>query len=166
MQCKCLTKAGVRCRRRTCKHLECCAAHAQSGTRIIDHRILDSLYVAKSNIKGAGLGLFTRARLPAKTRLGYYDGPVAAAGSHYALNCGGQTLDPTDPDHVRSSALRYANTWRRGTVLRRAVKHRVAHSNNVRMATRPHDGMCAFYTTRAVAAGTELLVSYGAGFRV
>ena len=172
MRCKAQTRAGHRCKRRTCKYLPGCHAHRDAPGYLADHDLRPGLFVARSHIRGAGMGLFTRRDIRKGTRIGLYGGTPAAGAGGYVMGCGrgahAVTVDAADLDALTTSPLRFLNTWRPGSERRQPGPR----ANNVRISggnlpvTVGGVAYCALVATRNIRAGQELLLAYGRGYRV
>lgn len=175
-RCKCLTKAGERCKKTTCKYLECCYMHTiYNGTKIKDHQLVKGLFVKRSTIKGAGLGLFTRLPIKKGSIVGLYCGKQVKAGSKgaYIMQCGKRIVDAFDKHAIDSSALRYANTWRNSSELRHQVTNSQGRQlkrlyNNMKIMNQASKQSlcCTVRASRNIAAGSELLLSYGRSYKL
>jgi hypothetical protein len=175
MQCKCKTQSGRRCRNKTVKFLPCCWVHADDAP-VVDHDLVDGLYVANSNVSRAGRGLFTEYRIRTGDRVGFYEGRRVShdARGSYVMSCGrGRarvTIDAQDKHLVESSALRYANTWTNRSSVKASFTRRTGRRklrNNLRITRGGGSRQgCAVFATTNIPAGSELLLSYGRSFNV
>jgi hypothetical protein len=175
MQCKCKTLAGVRCRNITKNFLPCCWRHTDQNP-IVDHELLEDLYIAPSNISKAGRGLFTDSRIRRGTRVGFYSGRRRRQGARgaYVMECGRganrTTVDAVARNAIASSALRFCNTWRPTSRVKRAFaqdtgRDRLRNNLRITRGAGSPDG-CAIFASQDIPAGGELLLAYGRGFHV
>jgi hypothetical protein len=142
-RCTAQTKDGGHCRARTAKG-QYCYGH---------RRYLLGLRIGRSTIPGAGLGVLATRALPKHTRLLYAGDLVPLAserdGGPYFLELTKRTA--VDAARTNAGDGRWVNDPR-GSGKRANCKFAV------------HRGRASVQTTRALAAGEELLVSYGGGY--
>jgi hypothetical protein len=169
MQCKARTCAGIRCKNQTCNYQPTCHVHRHTPDLIVDHELVPGLYVQRSNIKGAGLGLFTPSPIAKGATIGLYGGALLGASGQgsYVMQCGRGAsttrVDARDPDLLDTSVLRFINTWRAGSMTEDGTQG----YNNVSISGQSvRNRYCKLRATRRVAAGRELLLAYGRCFHV
>ena len=117
----------------------------------------NSLVVKKSNLPGAGKGLFTRKFIPKATRIAEYKGKITnwklvnhENGNNYIYYINRNHV--IDARTYKKSKARYANDAR-------GAKKMKGFTNN---AAYTEDGLRVFIESKKdIAAGEEILVSYG-----
>lgn len=180
MRCKCISKTtGKRCKNKTCKYLPTCWIHArQRCSPITDDKLIENLFIKKSNIKHAGMGLFTRSYIRKGTVVGLYCGKIVSSTSRgpYVMNCNMHniSIDAEDKHLLQSTALRYANSWRSSSTLRRRLVNHQGRQvtrlyNNIKIISRPNRVRplcCTIKSTRNIQPGEELLLSYGRSYMI
>jgi transposase InsO family protein len=144
-RCTAQTKDGGHCRVRTAKG-QYCYSH---------RRCLLGLRIGRSSIPGAGLGVIATKELPKKTRLLYAGDlvPVANAsdGGAYYLELRSPPGTAVDAARTNAGDGRWVNDPK-GTGKRANCKFV------------GQNGSAVVETTRRIAAGEELLASYGGGY--
>jgi len=164
MQCKCNTARNTRCRNKTRKYLPCCWMHRRHAMR--DYGYSQDLYIKKSNIDGAGQGLFTRKRIKNGAKIGTYTGLRVGFSGHikntkYLAECGRPgkkfLVDSQNKDLWVSSSIRYANTasgrrYNNAVLIRDDV--RITKGGKTRRG-------CSVKAIRNIPANGEIYLFYG-----
>lgn len=156
-QCTAFTKKGTGCKRRSLKGHQCA-----------DHmRLLQRLAVAKSSIRGAGMGLFVaKGAKPIRRgeRIVVYSGDWVQllpddddAGGEYFLQI--NRVLGIDAARTNSALGRWANDAR-GSTDDSGRRRRP----NAQLVTDPRNKQGALKASRTLKPGEEILVSYGRGY--
>ncbi len=176
-QCIAERSTGGRCTRTTCKYGPRCWQHEQSASRF-------RLFISRSNLPNAGLGLFTSTDIPLMTRNanGGMETTVVAIyeGDKYPMHlwnirktCYGVAAgldaqrNPTyaiDASRTNSSIARYMNDCRIRDQQPRGVQRGrspVCTGPNVKVVQNPHTNDIVVEALRDIKAGEELYWNYG-----
>ena len=155
-QCTAQTKAGARCKARTCKYADYCWIHTKTLLR---------LGLRPSSIPRSGSGLFTYVDIPANKNICEYKGDNISSAEYTATDSGYGIIIPhgrvIDGKSTQSSLGRYANDCRPAN--KRAG---VCSGNNARYSINTRNGVSTVNvkSIKRIPAGSEIFVSYGAGY--
>jgi hypothetical protein len=156
VQCAAATKAGARCKNRTCIYSEFCATHTKA---------LFDLAIKPSGIASASKGLFTTKYIKKGAKIAKYTGDIKTQAAYNANDSGygiaisnGRILDAAS---TQSDLGRYANDCRRANRNARECK-----GNNSRFSVSNKKGESTVWVvaTRNILANTEVFIPYGRGY--
>lgn len=150
------------------------AEHRLTGDQIRDV----GSKVALRHISGKGLGLVARRALPAHTRIGVYGGKVYSASEHEQLTGSGATTGKYAIDFYKRSrdgkprggyimdpGVRNIMHPTHANVLAAFINEPASHQvPNVVWVRNYESDTMELWTTRAVRAGEEVTVCYGADY--
>jgi len=158
-QCSATTKSGDRCKLNVCASFPYCWIHLKSK---------QGLQVKKSEIQGAGKGLFYVGKEPIKPgkKITLYSAKEVSAkpiSGDYVLEVGKNKF--IDSKKKSNYPGRYINDPR-GTGKRANV--RFGHSGKITKVTAPGGSRETFpiITSKRIKPNTELLLSYGRSFKI
>ena len=144
-QCEALTKSGRRCKNRPCKSGKCWV-HLKRDT---------GLRIKPSQIRGAGMGLYTTKRIKPNQLIGKYTGERMTKAQvdkrygnrnpQYVLCSGNRCVDARK---TNSSAVRFANAARGSRF-----------KNNASLR-----GLSLKSASKGIPANREIFTAYGSGY--
>lgn len=155
-QCSAQTRAGSRCKSRTCKYADYCWIHTKS---------LLQLGLRTSSIPASGTGLFTYIDIPPKRIICAYKGENIPQEQYNTSNSGYGVAIPRerviDGKSTQSSLGRYANHCRPED-----KRAELCAGNNAKFSISTRNGVSTVNvkSTKRIAAGSEVFVSYGSGY--
>ena len=152
VRCVATTKAGERCKRRTCMRKDYCFQHL---------RIDKKLELKASGLPCGGRGLFTLERKKKDEFVADFTGRIIPRGGEqpYALYWNRQNV--LNADSTQDAVGRYANTC-----VKRDKDRGQCSGNNAKFARDYRSHRAKLRATKTIQPGGEIFASYGLGYRV
>ena len=152
VRCVATTKAGERCKRRTCMRKDYCFQHL---------RIDKKLELKSSGLPGGGRGLFSLERKMKGSFVADFTGRIVPRGGEqpYALYWNRQNV--LNADSTQDAVGRYANTC-----VKRNKDRGHCSGNNAKFARDYRGRTAKLRATKTIQPGGEIFASYGLGYRV
>ena len=152
VRCVATTKAGERCKRRTCMRKDYCFQHL---------RIDKKLELKPSGVPGGGRGLFTLERKKKGEFIADYTGRIVPRGGEQPYGLYWNRQKVLDANSTQDAVGRYANTCRKQNKDRGQCS-----GNNAKFARDYRSSTAKLRATKTIQPREEVFASYGLGYRV
>ena len=153
VRCSAQTRKGRRCKKTTCMYSTYCNVHTKQ---------LFQLYLKPSSIPRSGRGLYTSKTIPANTRIAKYTGTIKPQGGtptgYDVAIPRGRVIDASS---TQACIARYANDCRAQN-----KRDGQCSGNNSKFSVSTRNGVTSVWlvSTKRIAAGSEIMVSYGRSY--